>query len=201
MTTSLPLNHYWAIYFYHCSDIADKVVTGTAKFEELGVASHDIAASTAQLVAASRVKARPESDKLKSLKTSSRAGQAKLIFKFHVSSYPLLLFTVSEATGEVVASAQSGAKLLEEKSITEVDYSKLTLTQAKRLEMESKVKALQLEKELDMERTRLSRLRKVHYHLAGASEGWEVSNYILIYNHFNIFFIITFRDKNSELIH
>ena len=60
------------------SDIADKVVNGTAKFEELGVASHDIAANTAQLVAASRVKARPESDKLKSLKESSRAGSVIL---------------------------------------------------------------------------------------------------------------------------
>lgn len=38
------------------------------------VASHDIAASTAQLVAASRVKARPKSEKLKSLKSSSREG-------------------------------------------------------------------------------------------------------------------------------
>ena len=80
---------------------------------------------------------------------------------------------MSEATGKVVASAQSGSKLCE-KSAAEVDYSKLSLTQAKRLEMESKVKALELEKELDMERTRLSRLRKTHYHLAGASEGWEV---------------------------
>ena len=56
-----------------------------------------------------------------------------------------------------------------------MDYSKLSLTQAKRLEMESQVKALELEKELQMERTRLAELRKVHYHLAGASEGWEVS--------------------------
>ena len=56
------------------SDIADKVVTGTAKFEELSVASHDIAASTAQLVAASRVKAKPMSDKVVSLKESSKAG-------------------------------------------------------------------------------------------------------------------------------
>ena len=39
------------------------------------VASHDIAASTAQLVAASRVKARPKSDKLKALKVSSRDGE------------------------------------------------------------------------------------------------------------------------------
>ena len=56
------------------SDSADKVVQRTGKFEELVVASHDIAASTAQLVAASRVKARPKSEKLKSLKASSRNG-------------------------------------------------------------------------------------------------------------------------------
>jgi len=55
-----------------------------------------------------------------------------------------------------------------------MDYSKLSLTQAKRLEMESQVHALELEKELEMERTRLAELRKIHYHLAGASEGWEV---------------------------
>ena len=57
------------------SDAADKVVQGTGKFEELVVSSHDIAASTAELVAASRVKARPKSEKLKSLKVSSRAGE------------------------------------------------------------------------------------------------------------------------------
>ena len=57
-----------------CRESADKVVKRTGKFEELVVASHDIAASTAQLVAASRVKARPKSEKLKSLKSSSRAG-------------------------------------------------------------------------------------------------------------------------------
>ena len=63
-----------------CSDAADKVVQGTGKFEELVVASHDIAASTAQLVAASRVKARPKSEKLKSLKASSRNGKFLLVF-------------------------------------------------------------------------------------------------------------------------
>ena len=59
-----------------------------------------------------------------------------------------------------------------------MDYSKLSLTQAKRLEMESQVHALELEKELEMERTRLAELRKIHYHLAGASEGWEVNTSI-----------------------
>ena len=87
----------------------------------------------------------------------------------------LSLSTVSEATGQVVASAQSGSEISRQGSVTKMDYSKLSLTQAKRLEMESQVKALELEKELEMERTRLAELRKVHYHLAGASEGWEVS--------------------------
>ena len=81
---------------------------------------------------------------------------------------------VSEATGQVVASAQSGSQLTKE-GAEKMDYSKLSLTQTKRLEMESQVKALELEKELEMERTRLAELRKIHYHLAGASEGWEVS--------------------------
>lgn len=35
------------------------------------------------------------------------------------------------------------------------------------------MKALELEKELEMERKRLAQLRKVHYHLGGASEGWD----------------------------
>jgi len=83
-----------------------------------------------------------------------------------------LFCPVSEATGNVVASAQSGSEL-RKNSETKMDYSKLSLTQAKRLEMESQVHALELEKELEMERTRLAELRKIHYHLAGASEGWE----------------------------
>ncbi len=75
---------------------------------------------------------------------------------------------MSEATGQVVASAQSGSQLYKE-SPTEVDFSKLSQTQAKRLEIESKVKAMELEKELEMERKRLYSLRKVHYHLADAN--------------------------------
>ena len=56
------------------SNSADKVVNGKGKFEELIVYSKDIAASTAQLVAASRVKARPKSEKLTALKGASRKG-------------------------------------------------------------------------------------------------------------------------------
>ena len=80
---------------------------------------------------------------------------------------------VSEATGQVVASTQSGLTLVRQDSAAKMDYSNLSLTQAKRLEMDCQVKALELEKELESERTRLAELRKIHYKLAGASEGWD----------------------------
>ena len=57
-----------------CSNSADKVVNGQGKFEELIVYSKDIAASTAQLVAASRVKARARSERLVALKGASKKG-------------------------------------------------------------------------------------------------------------------------------
>lgn len=40
-----------------CSDSADRVIAGKGKFEELMAASREVAASTAQLVVASKVKA------------------------------------------------------------------------------------------------------------------------------------------------
>uniref|UniRef100_A0A8C7LYH0 I/LWEQ domain-containing protein n=1 Tax=Oncorhynchus mykiss TaxID=8022 RepID=A0A8C7LYH0_ONCMY len=53
-------------------DSADKVVTSGGKYEELIVCSHEIAASTAQLVAASKVKADRNSKKLSTLQQASR---------------------------------------------------------------------------------------------------------------------------------
>ena len=54
-----------------------------------------------------------------------------------------------------------------------LDFSKMTLHQAKRLEMESQVRLLELESNVEKERVKLSELRKTHYKLAGESEGWE----------------------------
>ena len=51
-----------SILSFPVSDAADLVVQGKGKFEELMVCSHEIAASTAQLVAASKVG--PVSDSL-----------------------------------------------------------------------------------------------------------------------------------------
>ncbi|XP_021375645.1 huntingtin-interacting protein 1-like isoform X2 [Mizuhopecten yessoensis] len=133
-------------------EAADKVVKGEGKFEELIVCSNEITASTAQLVVASKVKADRRSEKLKALSEASKR--------------------VSSSTGKVVGSAREGSQRIEEQSL--MDFSKLTLHQTKKNEMQSQVRLLELEKELEQERLKLSELRRQHYQLAGESEGWEV---------------------------
>uniref|UniRef100_A0A3Q2GY43 Huntingtin interacting protein 1 n=1 Tax=Equus caballus TaxID=9796 RepID=A0A3Q2GY43_HORSE len=132
-------------------DAADLVVQGRGKFEELMVCSHEIAASTAQLVAASKVKADKDSPNLAQLQQASRG--------------------VNQATAAVVASTVSGKSQIEETD--NMDFSSMTLTQIKRQEMDSQVRVLELENELQKERQKLGELRKKHYELAGVAEGWE----------------------------
>lgn len=59
------------------------------------------------------------------------------------------------------------------RTVESMDFSKLSLHQAKRLEMEVQVKVLELESALEKERVKLAEVRKRHYQLGGASEGWE----------------------------
>ncbi|RMX42169.1 hypothetical protein pdam_00009390 [Pocillopora damicornis] len=101
-------------------DSADKVVQGGGKFEEIVVASNEITASTVQLVAASRVKARQASTGLAALQGASK--------------------NVVESAAGVVASAKTGAEMIEDSKAVP-DYTKLSLTQAKRFEMESQDEA------------------------------------------------------------
>ncbi|XP_030600338.1 huntingtin-interacting protein 1 isoform X2 [Archocentrus centrarchus] len=131
-------------------DAADLVVQGKGKFEELMVCSHEIAASTAQLVAASKVKADKDSTNLHRLQHASRG--------------------VTQATAAVVASTKSGKSQIEETDT--MDFSSMTLTQIKRQEMDAQVLVLELEARLQKERERLGELRKKHYELAGVAEGW-----------------------------
>ncbi|XP_034024064.1 huntingtin-interacting protein 1 isoform X2 [Thalassophryne amazonica] len=131
-------------------DAADLVVQGKGKFEELMVCSHEIAASTAQLVAASKVKADKDSTNLHRLQQASRG--------------------VTQATAAVVASTKSGKSQIEETDT--MDFSSMTLTQIKRQEMDAQVLVLELETRLQKERERLGELRKKHYELAGVAEGW-----------------------------
>ncbi|XP_019741502.1 huntingtin-interacting protein 1 isoform X1 [Hippocampus comes] len=131
-------------------DAADLVVQGKGKFEELMVCSREIAASTAQLVAASKVKADKDSANLHRLQQASRG--------------------VTQATATVVASTKSGKSQIEDKDT--MDFSSMTLTQIKRQEMDAQVLVLELEARLQKERERLGELRKKHYELAGVAEGW-----------------------------
>ncbi|XP_051962602.1 huntingtin-interacting protein 1-like isoform X2 [Xyrauchen texanus] len=131
-------------------DAADQVVQGKGKFEELMVCSHEIAASTAQLVAASKVKADKDSANLTRLRQASKG--------------------VTQATAGVVASTKSGKSQIEDTDT--MDFSATTLTKIKRQEMDAQVLVLELETRLQKERERLGELRKKHYELAGVAEGW-----------------------------
>ena len=110
------------------SDCADKVVSGDGKFEALIVNSKDIAASTAQLVNECRtifIMIEMTTDSRRLLPPWSRLGLAvrgsklwRLLLEqvLHVMWWSCDLCTrvscvVSEATGTVVASAQSGADI------------------------------------------------------------------------------------------
>uniref|UniRef100_A0A671PPE9 Huntingtin-interacting protein 1-related protein-like n=1 Tax=Sinocyclocheilus anshuiensis TaxID=1608454 RepID=A0A671PPE9_9TELE len=124
---------------------ADKVVTDRGKYEELIVCSHEIAASTAQLVAASKVKADRGNKKLQTLQQASR----------HVNDMAAVL----------VSSTKSGQMQIENKN--SMDFSSMSLIKLKTEEMDSQVKVLELEKQLENERIRLGELRKKHYEMGG----------------------------------
>ncbi|XP_053332133.1 huntingtin-interacting protein 1-related protein isoform X2 [Clarias gariepinus] len=128
-------------------DSADKVVTDRGKYEELIVCSHEIAASTAQLVAASKVKTDRSNKKLNTLLQASRH--------------------VNDMAAVVVTSTKAGQMQIEEKD--PMDFSDMSLIKLKTEEMESQVKVLELENQLSVERQRLGELRKKHYELAGVS--------------------------------
>ncbi|XP_058465660.1 huntingtin-interacting protein 1 isoform X3 [Malaya genurostris] len=121
---------------------ANKTVAGGARHQlDLIVAAQEIAACTAQLVVASRVKAPRGSQNLAALGTASKG--------------------VTQATGIVVATAKDCSQRLEESQ--DLDLSSLTVHQAKTKEMEIQVKVLELEQALQMERMKLATFRKKNY--------------------------------------
>lgn len=129
---------------------ADNVVAQDGKFEELIVASKEIAASTAQLVASSRVKAKPNAPSQLDLEAASK--------------------NVTAATTALVKAAKEASSKKADAEEAKITVQNTTLTKAKRLEMEVQVKVLELEAELSRNREKLADLRKVHYHLADQDE-------------------------------
>lgn len=124
------------------------------QLETLATCSTEISASTTQLVMASKVQANPGSENLRQLLDAAQE--------------------IRHATANVLAVTRSCTEQLEEGDT--MDFTKMTLHQAKRLEMETQTHCATLEQDLIRERKRLGDLRRIHYQLAGESEGWELLN-------------------------
>lgn len=121
---------------------ADGVIRDDCQQEQLIVASNEVAASTAQLVAASRVKANFVSKTQDNLETASGS--------------------VSRACKELVGQVQRYLTRADETQ-NDVDLSKLTPYEGKTLEMEQQVQILKLENTLASARKRLGEIRKHGY--------------------------------------
>lgn len=130
---------------------ADGVLKAVNSHEQLIVACNEVAASTAQLVAASRVKANFMSQTQESLENSSKIVNIKC--KALVSKVQ-----------ELISRDDSN----NEKS---VDLSKLTPYEGKTLEMEQQVQILKLENALISARKKLAEIRKVGYQDEANVEG------------------------------
>ncbi|PIO72455.1 I/LWEQ domain protein [Teladorsagia circumcincta] len=133
---------------------ADGVVTRQGKFEKLIVAAQEIAASTAQLFVSSRVKADRDSQKY----------AYNFVLFFRLAALSVSSKSVNQCTAQVVAAVKSAQTTLNDQD--NLDFSHLTLHEAKKEEMESQVRMLELEQQLVMERKKLAELRKRHYHMA-----------------------------------
>jgi len=123
-------------------ETADGVLSGTHSLEQLIVASNEVAGATAQLVAASRVKANLMSKTQERLEMAAKA--------------------VAEACKGLVRLVRAiSAKQVEEE---DVDYKNMAALEFKKREMEQQVEILRLEKDLGAARHRLGSMRRAGYH-------------------------------------
>ncbi|CAK9442177.1 uncharacterized protein LODBEIA_P59200 [Lodderomyces beijingensis] len=127
---------------------SDGVLHQKNSHEELIVASNEVAASTAQLVAASRVKANFVSKSQDALENAS--GDVSRACKALVGKVSSLLSNEEDESG--------------------IELSKLTPYEGKTLEMEQQVEILKLENRLLAARKRLGEIRKHGYKDDGSDE-------------------------------
>ncbi|KAG0222313.1 sla2 Src-like adaptor 2 [Actinomortierella wolfii] len=125
-------------------ETADGVISGTHSMEQMLVASNEVAAATAQLVAASRVKATFMSKAQDNLERASKA--------------------VTEASKALVRAVKAIMERELKERESKVDYQSMAAHEFKVREMEQQVEILKLEKELTLARRVLAEMRKVSYH-------------------------------------
>ncbi|KAF9163304.1 sla2 Src-like adaptor 2 [Actinomortierella ambigua] len=125
-------------------ETADGVISNTHSMEQMLVASNEVAAATAQLVAASRVKATFMSKAQDNLERASRA--------------------VTEASKALVRAVKAIMERELKDREANIDYQSMAAHEFKVREMEQQVEILKLEKELTLARRVLAEMRKVSYH-------------------------------------
>ncbi|GMM38072.1 Sla2 protein [Saccharomycopsis crataegensis] len=131
---------------------ADGCLGQTNSHEELIVASNEVAASTVQLVAAARVKATSAS------KTQDRLEEASK--------------TVSMACKALVSQVQ--AMIAKSHAVeNDVDFSKLSILDNRKAEMQQQAEIVKLENSLSAARKRLGEIRKYSYQDDSDSEADE----------------------------
>jgi hypothetical protein len=121
---------------------ADGVISGSHSLEQLIVASNEVSAATAQLVAASRVKASLMSQTQQRLEVASKA--------------------VTDACKALVRQVKAISQQAGDDDAT--DYKSMPSHEFKVREMEQQVEILKLEKDLGAARRRLGEMRRAGYH-------------------------------------
>lgn len=124
-------------------EAADGVISKTHSFEQLIVASNEVSAATAQLVAASRVKSSFMSRTQERLELAAKA--------------------VKDCSAELVKQVKQLVAEKEEEAVP-IDFNKLSVHDFKRREMEQQVKILKLDAELVNARRVLAEMRRSGYH-------------------------------------
>ena len=122
-------------------DSADGVISGTHSLEQLIVASNEVSGATAQLVAASRVKASLMSKTQQNLELAAKA--------------------VTDACKGLVKQVKTISSQPTEDDL--VDYKSMATHEFKVREMEQQVEILKLEKDLGAARRRLGEMRRAGY--------------------------------------
>ncbi|KAI9311040.1 hypothetical protein BX666DRAFT_2000170 [Dichotomocladium elegans] len=120
-------------------EAADGVISKTHSLEQLIVASNEVSAATAQLVAASRVKSTFMSRTQERLELAAKA--------------------VKDAAAELVKQVRNLVTQKAENDVLAIDFNKLSVHEFKRREMEQQVKILKLDAELTNARRVLAEMR------------------------------------------
>jgi hypothetical protein len=125
-------------------EAADGVIMGTHSLEQLIVASNEVSAATAQLIAASRVKSEFMSKTQDRLEMAAKA--------------------VTDACKALVRQVKAITESQFNKTQEEIDYSAMATHEFKVKEMEMQVNILSLEKDLTQARRTLGSMRRAGYH-------------------------------------